>query len=88
MITTTAMNVTLFSAAVVLLAVFLRVLLGNRPQVRSTSARLLAVFGMFAGAGLYVWLSLGPEVDRSLAKAKAPAAVPGARGEVAAPLDV
>ena len=87
MITTTAMNVTLFSAAVVLLAVILRVLLGNRPQVRAMSARLLAVFGMFAGAGLYVWVSLGPEVDRRLTQVES-RAVPGARGEVAAPLDV
>lgn len=85
MITTTAMSVTLFSMSVVIFAVSLRLLIGASPTVRAMSARLLAVFGMFAGAGLYVWLSLGPEIDRRMAEVPA---VPGARGEVAAPIDV
>lgn len=87
MITTTAMNVTLFSTAVVALAVMLRLLAPDRPVFRGISARLLALFGMFAFAGLYVWLALGPELDRRLAQGPLPV-IPGGLGEVAAPMDV
>lgn len=86
MITTTAMNVTLFSVAVVSLTVLVRVLLHNRASVRTASGRLLAVFGTFALAGLYVWLSLGPEVDARLIN-DARALAPGV-GQVAPPQDV
>ena len=87
MITSTAMNVTLFSTAIVALAVMVRLLAARRPLIRAISGRLLALFGMFALAGLYVWLALGPELDRRLAQAPVPV-IPGGLGEAAAPLDV
>lgn len=70
MITMTAMNVTLFSSVIVLFSIFVRLRWRGRPSVRTTSGRLLAVFGMFSLAGLYVWLSLGPELDARLMPAR------------------
>lgn len=87
MITTAAMNVTLLSAAVVVFAIALRLIAAARPAARGLSARLLALFGTFALAALYVWLALGPELDRRLVQAPLPV-IPGGLGEIAAPIDV
>ena len=66
MTTTIAHTLTLFSAAIVLLAAAGWALLRRRGEARRVAQRIGVTFAVFAFAAGYVWLEAGPELDHRL----------------------
>lgn len=76
MVTTAALMVMLYSGAVALLGAVLRLFAGHGSRYRAMGLRLIVLFGVFAAAGCYVWVDLGPTVDARLASETRPAIPP------------
>jgi hypothetical protein len=66
MTTTIAQTLTLFSAAVMLLAAAAWTLLRRRAEARRVAQRIGVTFAVFGLAAGYVWLELGPDLDHRL----------------------
>ena len=67
MITTIAYTLTLFSTAVLLLAIVAWGLLRRRRgEARQAAQRITVTFAVFALATGYVWLEVGPDLDYRL----------------------
>jgi apolipoprotein N-acyltransferase len=67
MIAAIAQTLTLFCTVVVVLAATIWVLTLRRHTPRQVAHRIAVTFGVFAVAGGYVWLDLGPDLDARLA---------------------
>ena len=66
MITTIAYTLTLFTTAVLLLAVIAWALLRRRGEARQAALRITVTFAVFALATGYVWLEVAPDLDYQL----------------------
>ena len=66
MTTAIAYTLTLFSTAVLLLAVVALALLRRRGEARRAAQRITATFAVFAFAAGYVWLEVAPDLDHRL----------------------
>lgn len=76
MVTTIAFYLFLYCAGVLGGALVLRLCARRRAKLRSLTARLLAVFGIFAIAAGYVWIDLGPRIDHRIALQNQPLLFP------------
>ena len=66
MLTQLAFTVLQFSLAVVAWALLIRVFCRRGSEVGRAAVRVAVLFGVFAVAAGYVWLTLGPEIDHRL----------------------
>lgn len=76
MVTTIAFHLLTYCLGVFGGALMVRLCARRRPGVRSLTARLIAIFGIFAIAAAYVWLELGPEIDHFTALRNQPLLLP------------
>jgi len=76
MVTTIAYYLLLYCAGVLGGALALRLCARRRPRMRALTARIFAVFGIFALAAGYVWLDLGPKIDHRIAVHDQPLVLP------------
>ena len=72
MITAIAQTLTLFCTVIVVVAAATWAATLNRHTPRQVAHRIAITFAVFAVAGGYVWLALGPEIDGRLATSFAP----------------